>query len=210
MSAGRLRLLHLRDENEAVSDAMNAERARFQAIKGAEPTRAVQAFNLFQTPEPVAAMMAERLAELIPQDAPILEPSAGLGRLYRAARAAGLAGPVLMIEQAPQCAAELYRSTEGDAGATLWQRDFLSVDATPEPVAGVLMNPPFKQGRDIAHTRHAFELMAPGGVLVGLCYDGVRQREKLRPLIDRWEPLPAGSFKSEGTGAGVALVIWHK
>jgi len=73
-----------------------------------------------------------------------------------------------------------------------------------------LMNPPFKMGADIKHTLHAYGLLNPGGVLVGLCYDGVKQNEKLIPLVDSWEVLPAKSFKESGTDANVILFKWSK
>lgn len=72
------------------------------------------------------------------------------------------------------------------------------------------MNPPFKMGRDIKHILHARTLLKPGGLLVGLCFAGSRQKSKLRPLVDSWEELPPDTFKSEGTRAQVAMVIMHK
>lgn len=211
MNTGRLRLLHLREATEAKGKQMDAERASFQAIRNGEPTRAVSAFNLFHTPEPLAQRMAHALAELVSPESRILEPSAGLGRLYRAVRAAGLAGPMVMVENATQCCAELYLATEHDRSARLIQADFLSCDA--DRLGGrfdaVIMNPPFKQGRDIKHTRHALSLLNPGGVLVGLCYNGTRQRAKLMPESDQWYELPPETFRAEGTMAETAMMIWR-
>jgi 16S rRNA G1207 methylase RsmC len=94
----------------------------------------------------------------------------------------------------------------------LKQRDFLTCwgDDLGGPFQAVLMNPPFKQGLDIKHIFHAYEMLAPGGLLVGLCYDGARQGMTLRPLVDSWEQLPANTFKAEGTRAGVVLITWRK
>lgn len=186
---------------------MADEARRFQRIAGEEPTRAVSAFNLFQTPEPIAAMMADRLAELVALDGRILEPSAGLGRLCRAVRDRGFIGPVVWVEHAPQCCAELYRQSQG---AKLITDDFLSCNLgrLGGPFDGVIMNPPFKMGRDVKHIQHAHAMLRPGGWLVALCFDGVKQRRDLLPLVDSWELLPPDSFKSEGTRAAVALVTW--
>lgn len=203
--SARLRLLSQREQTEAVGVEMILEAGRFDAIAGAEPTRAVSAFQLFQTPEAVARNMAERLACEIGGDAPWLEPSAGLGRLYRAGRAAGLRGPCSLAEQAPDCARELYTLTESDPSATLKVGDFLTMNLGR--FGGILMNPPFQRGTDVKHIRHAMGMLTPGGVLVGLCYDGVKQNRDLRPIVDEWEPLPAGAFRSEGTNAGVVQIL---
>jgi hypothetical protein len=45
---------------------------------------------------------------------------------------------------------------------------------------------------------------------VSLCYNGTKQNEQLRPMADRWEVLPEGSFKDEGTAASVALLVIDK
>ena len=61
-SPGRLRLLALRDQCEAVGKTMAVERHRFDALREAEAPRAVSAFNLFQTPEVIAARMVSAAA----------------------------------------------------------------------------------------------------------------------------------------------------
>lgn len=205
MNRGRIRLSHLREQAEAVEAEMVGQRERFKKLAGEDSKpRTVSAFNLFQTPEHIAARMVEALPE-IPSGGAILEPSAGLGRLYRAIRGRFASNPVALIERSPDCAAELYRETEGDELATLKVRDFLKAVPSPQ-FAAVVMNPPFKQGRDIKHILHAARMLEPGGVLVALCYDGVRQAAKLRPRAHTWEPLAPGSFKSEGTNAGAVML----
>jgi len=204
MNRERIKLLHLQDQAHAVGSSMNEEARRFRRIAGAEPTRAVSSFNLFQTPEPLARRMADMLADRMLPDGRWLEPSAGLGRLYRAGRAVGLVGSVTLIEDAKDCARELYTVTDGDEQARLLVGNFLTM--RPGEFDGVLMNPPFQRGTDIKHITHAAQMLRPGGWLVAVCYDGIRQGQDLRPLAETWEPLPAGSFRSEGTNAGVVLL----
>ena len=207
MNPGHNRLLKLRDETEAHGVEMVFDRARFDTL--ADPSnkpRAVAAFNLFQTPPDIADRMAGLLPDI--SGGVILEPSAGLGRLYNALRRAANAGPVVLAEQSADCCRELYNLTEGDRAASIKQGDFLGMAF--KDVDAVIMNPPFKMGRDIKHIKHAFEMLKPGGLLVSLCYNGVRQNKKLKPLADTWEVLPAGSFKSEGTAAEVALLTMIK
>lgn len=203
---GRLRLLEQTEAVEAVEETMIGERAGFAAIERNEPAPAVVAFNLFQTPDAIADQMADALGDL--DGCSVLEPSAGLGRLYRAVRRRSAACPVTLVELAPQCCHVLYDQTNSDPQARLLQGDFLTCDAVGL-YDRVLMNPPFKQGRDVKHILHARSLLKPGGRLVALCYDGVKQNAKLHPLADSWRVLPANSFKESGTTAGIVMLTMH-
>lgn len=202
---GRLRLAHARETHEAKTQDMDDERRRFLALDDpAAAARSVSAFNLFQTPPAIASRMADLLRF---DGGRILEPSAGLGRLYFAVRAVAQDSPIVLVENAPQCCAELYRVIEGDSAARLVQGDFLSKSVADlgGPFERVIMNPPFKLGADVTHISAALELLTPGGIVVALCYGGSRQEKHLRPLADTWERLPSGSFASEGTRADVVL-----
>ncbi len=171
---GRFRLRHLLEVTEAVGEQMDDERARFQRLAqdDAKP-RAVSSFNLFQTPEP----LADQVAQMLPLKGRVLEPSAGLGRLYRAIRKISDCY-VTLVEISPDCCRELYREIEADPNATLIQEDFLQCDvARIGTFDGILMNPPFKQGRDIKHIEHALTFLNPGGTLVSLCANGPRQQK---------------------------------
>lgn len=202
---GRLRLRHLREVTEAKAEEMAEQRGRFQRLAREDSApRVVSSFNLFQTPPE----LAKQVAELLQPRGRMLEPSAGLGRLYRAAREISDC-EIVLVEQAADCAAELYREIEPDAACRLIQADFLACDAERlgGPFDCVLMNPPFKMGADIKHINHAAGLLVPGGRLVALCANGPRQRAKLMPIADEWHELPAGSFKSEGTNVDAAIVV---
>ncbi len=211
MASGKLRLLHLQDQTDAMGESMAAEQSRFTAL--ADPSaapRVVSAPNLFQAPEPLAARMADLLGDL-PDGARVLEPSAGLGRLLRAVRRSH-DGPVVLVEQSPECCRELYDLTDDDTYTTLLQGDFLTKTSAElgGPFDAVLMNPPFKQGRDIKHIRHALGMITPGGRLVALCANGPRQRRQLQPDADQWHELPPDTFASEGTRVAVALLVMDK
>ncbi len=173
----------------------------------------VSALNLFQTPPELADRLAGCLLPVMGDDARILEPSAGLGRLYRAVRQAGHAGPVVMVEQSADCCRELYALTVDDDRATLKQGDFLARDtvALGGLFDGVIIHPPFRQWRDIKHIQHALTLLKPGGRLVAICANGPRQRDKLMPRADQWHDLPAGTFREAGTAVNAALAVYtHK
>lgn len=200
---GLLRLAHLREHHEARGEDMDFERRRFAALRDdASATRVVVADQLFQTP----AALAARLAGMVPAGVATLEPSAGLGRIYRALRDLD-DRPLVLVEVSPACCGELYRLIEGDDATRLVQGDFLS--QSPEVLGkfgAVVMNPPFRRGTDVKHIEHARRFLSPGGVLVAVCFAGAIQRRKLAPVVDTWEELPPASFRSEGTDAATAIV----
>lgn len=202
---GILRLRHLRETAEAKAEEMDDQRERFARLADpANAPRVVSAFNLFQTPPDLAA----RLAGLFARFGRTLEPSAGLGRLYRAVRDRSPDCPVTLVDSAPECCAELYRITEGDPAARLVAGDFLTMDAARlGPFDAIVMNPPFKMGADVRHVLHARALLAPGGRLVSIVAAGPRRESRLRPLSSEWIDLPAGSFKAEGTNVAAAVVV---
>ena len=203
-SRGRLRLRHLREVNEAKAEEMDAMRGRFERLKDSRSApRVVQAFNLFQTP-PALAELVTAMAGEGRDFGRVLEPSAGLGRIYRALRAVHV-GPIELVEVAPQCCRELYEAIEGDGAATLHQADFLEWHVANR-FDTIVMNPPFKMGRDIKHILHARDLLAPGGRLVAICAAGEKRRRAFADAA--WVDLPAGSFRSEGTNVAAAIVTF--
>jgi phospholipid N-methyltransferase len=209
------RLQGLRLDIKAATERAAFVRQRFAALQnrkeeGTAPT-AVSSFNLIQNPATIAARMAQMIAGEAPGR--VLEPSAGLGRLYRAMRETPrMPARIVMVEESPECCAELRRQASGNEGDRVFNSDFLNVSAFElgGEFEAVCMNPPFKMGTDIRHILHAFGMLSPGGLLVSLCYNGVRQSAKLKPLCATWELLPEGSFKSEGTGAEVVLLTMRK
>lgn len=205
---GLLRLHHLREQGEAVGAEIELARPRFEALANpASAPRVVSSFNLFQTPEG----LADRVAALANLSGRVLEPSAGLGRLYRAIRHRSSC-PMVLVDNSPDCCRELYEATKGDGAATLVQADFLACDAARlgGPFDCVVMNPPFKMGTDIKHIRHALGMLKPGGKLVAICAAGPRQRAAFESIADEWIDLEPGSFKESGTNVNAAIVVLSK
>lgn len=205
-SVGRLRLRHLLETTEAKGEEMAEQRERFARLASddAKP-RVVSAFNLFQTPEPLAA----RVAGMFTTFGRTLEPSAGLGRLYRAVRSINQNAEIVLVDQSPDCARELYLATTNDANAKLVQADFLACDRSKlGAFDSIIMNPPFKMRTDVKHIKHAMTLLAPGGKLVSICANGPKQRSALIPLASAWIELPAGEFKTEGTSVATAIFVF--
>jgi phospholipid N-methyltransferase len=216
MNLGRLKALQA--ETAKAGQAMRAQAARFGklATRHADGTapRAVSSFNLFQTPEHIARRMVETAGIGGIPFQRVLEPSAGLGRILRPILAqVHPSAYVAACEESPECVRELSRQIENvPCDLAMRSGDFLTLTAYDlgGPFDAIVMNPPFERGRDVKHIRHAAGMLAPGGVLVGLCYHGATQERELRPEVNTWEVLPAGSFRSEGTGAGVVMVTIRK
>lgn len=87
----------------------------------------------------------------------------------------------------------------------------------------ILMNPPFSNGRDIDHVRHAYTLLKPGGRIVALMGESAftnqskkatEFREWLESVGGTDEKLPAGSFMDPSlpvtTGANARMVVINK
>ena len=214
---GLARLLQQQDRLDDASAEMFLQRPRFAALAsrhkdGTAPV-AVSAFNLFQTPPPVAARLAELLRPALsaqgPEPARVLEPSAGLGNLLSAVLALQPEARLTAVEIAPQCAAVLH--DQDRPGLTLLQRDFLTVSPADLPAFdAVAMNPPFHMRADIRHTLHALEFLRPGGILAGICMAGPHRETALRPLCATWEPLPPDTFRATGTATRAILFSIRK
>jgi predicted RNA methylase len=155
----------------------------------------------FPTPAPIAQRVAFE-AGIAPGHR-VLEPSAGLGPLVRAAQLAG--GVVDAIEMNQERAESLRKIVDHVRCA-----DFLQV--RPEPIYDrVVMNPPFAKRADIHHVQHARKFLKPGGILVSIVSAGVFFREdrltrEFRNDCIRIEPLPDGSFTESGTEVRTAIV----
>jgi SAM-dependent methyltransferase len=135
----------------------------------------------------------------------ILEPSAGTGAIIN--EIFTYAGEIHAIEINPTLAEELRRRWPA---VKVRCSDFLEcVDQTGFDF--ILMNPPFANGEDIKHIKHALTMLRPGGRLVAICANGPRQNEQLKPLVDEaggeWEVLPPDTFKESGTGVNTVLLV---
>ena len=218
---GRLRLRHLREVHEAKDEEMAEQRPRFHKLAREDSAPQVfSAFNLFPTPPALADKVIE-LAD-IHYGHHILEPSAGTGRLLDAIvrrfnhhvesglvkRFSDLHIQVTAVEIDGPMWHHL-----SDSPYAMWvtarNADFLTWE-THERFDRIVMNPPFKMGRDIKHIRRAIQWLKPGGKLVAICANGPKQNEQLKPLAAHWEVLPEGSFKEAATNVSAALFVFDK
>jgi phospholipid N-methyltransferase len=162
--------------------------------------------QLFPTPPNLAARMVE-MAE-IEDGSEVLEPSAGTGRILDALIndnqtdwKTGKIKRLVAVETNTKLAHALRTQY---ACADVTEADFLTCNGNLGKFDRILMNPPFENGSDIKHIKHAVAMLKPGGRLVAICANGPRQTEQLKPLASEWEDLPAGTF--DGTGVRAALL----
>lgn len=141
-----------------------------------------------------------------------LEPSAGKGNIVGALLEAG--ARVFAVEQSHTLLALLKLKFAGKA--VIIAGDFLEIP--PDPVDRVVMNPPFEDGQDMAHVRHAYRFLNDGGRLVAIMSAGTFFRDDAKTRTFReWleevggevvEDLPAGTFYHEsGTNVATKMVL---
>lgn len=168
-------------------------------------TLTVEKDGFFETPPDVV----RRMLQLVPPRGHILEPSAGLGAI--ADQIPADRAMILCVEKNPARAAALCAK-----GYVVECMDFLEM--LGPTFETIVMNPPFEEGQDIDHVRHAYGLLTPGGWLVSVMSEGpfFRQDEKAQTFriwlddIDGYsEKLDAGAFTSSGSGVNARLVVIH-
>lgn len=163
----------------------------------------------FPTPRAVIEQMLDH-ADIPDGPCDVLEPEGGSGAILDALR-----------ETAPDARLTTYerhnslRDVLALKGYALAGSDFMEAETGPR-FDRVLMNPPFENGQDIEHVRHAFAMLRPGGRLVSIMSPGPffrqdRKATEFRAWFDdlagEKHDLPAGSFKESGTGTAAVLVV---
>ncbi|MBM9578925.1 methyltransferase [Leptospira sp. 201903070] len=169
--------------------------------------------GFFPTPKPLAQRLIIE-ADIKP-GMDVLEPSAGKGDLAETiTEETGIhpdtIEPVYSLKNILQA-----------KGYTVVADDFL--DFVDKRYDRILMNPPFENGNDIRHVKHAYSLLKPGGKLVAIMSEGPFFRQDHRSQEFReWlsekggasEKLPEGSFKGKDsfrqTGVSTRLVTLTK
>lgn len=173
-------------------------------------------FQFFPTPRPVAEKMCE-LAEL-DDTCIVLEPECGKGDLADVIYEVGVKELVgLELNQ------DMEKYLSGKPYATLTGIDFLEFvkddPSITKPWTRIVMNPPFSRQQDIDHILTAYNILAPGGILVSIVSESpfFRQNKKsadFRELLDKHEaeiiPLDEGAFKESGTMVRTRIIKLRK
>lgn len=163
----------------------------------------------FPTPRAVIDRMLD-LADMPDGECDVLEPEGGSGAILDAVK-----------ETAPNATLTTYerhsslREVLKLKGYELAGDDFMQAETGPR-FDRVLMNPPFENGQDIDHVRHAYSMLRDGGRVVAVMSPGPffrqdRKATEFRAWFDERGgekyDLPAGSFKESGTGTAAVLVV---
>ncbi|RHX83243.1 LPD1 domain-containing protein [Leptospira stimsonii] len=169
--------------------------------------------GFFPTPKPLAQRLI--LEADIKPGMDVLEPSAGKGDLAETiSEETGIQPdtiePVYSLKNILQA-----------KGYTVVADDFL--DFVDKRYDRILMNPPFENGNDIRHVKHAYSLLKPGGKLVAIMSEGPffrgdsKSQDFREWLTDKGgvsEKLPEGSFKGKDsfrqTGVSTRIVTLTK
>ncbi len=164
---------------------------------------------------PTPGALAERVVDEahIQPGMSVLEPSAGKGDIADRAAQVADKGAVSVIEPVGD-----LRTILEAKGHNVIGRDFLEHDGKYDRI---VMNPPFEDRQDVAHVRHAYDLLNPGGRVVAIMSEGPffgsdKTATEFRDWLDSVggisEQLPEGSFKDSdrSTGVNTRLVIIDK
>jgi Methyltransferase small domain len=172
--------------------------------------------GFFPTPRPLIDRMLDD-AQIEPTHT-VLEPSCGKGDIVDGIRRRCPDASIVAVERNLTLQGVLSAKGYGDI---VTYGDFLEYQ---EACDRVVMNPPFEQGQDIEHVRHAFDLLAPGGRLVAIMSEGPffrsdakssTFREWLSTIDSEYDTsLPDDTFKGvdafRQTGVKTRYVILNK
>lgn len=169
--------------------------------------------GFFPTPKPAIDEMLDR-ADIQPGHS-VLEPSAGKGDILDAVKERHPDAETSAIEPMND-----LREILNKKGHRLTGTDFLEHRGQYDRI---VMNPPFENGQDIDHVRHAYEQLKPGGRLVAIMSEGPFSRsdnkaESFRGWLDsvngEHEQMPEGSFSGADafrqTGVRTRMVTIQK
>lgn len=177
-----------------------------------EYTDKKQAFQFFETPEPLAEELVK--AADIRDGMRVLEPSAGRGRIVRVIRAAAPSCILFMCEIDKKHFPVLNDAVR--VRANLRIGDFM--EARYDDIDRVVMNPPFSKRQDVEHVTRAFSMLAPGGRLVSVVSGSAVHRIDKRGLefaalvkqYGSYYDLPNGAFKESGANMRASVVVLNK
>jgi phospholipid N-methyltransferase len=189
--------------------------------KEADPTKqlerdliGVKIPGYFPTPDALADRLVDK-ADIKP-GMKVLEPSAGKGSLVDAVRRKHSADDV---EVTPIELDSRLNKILKAKGYNPMQEDFME-SKEKDKYDRIVMNPPFENGQDMDHVRHAYGMLKPGGKMVAIMGEGGffrsdKKSQDFRNWLDDKgvsETLPPGSFKTSDnpTGVNTRLVTIQK
>jgi len=163
--------------------------------------------DFFPTPTSLAERMVEDAG--IEEGMNVLEPSAGNGNIAMVMKSKGANVDVIELS------ASLREVLEAK-GLAVVANDFMEYNESGYDA--IVMNPPFSNGQDIKHIKHAFDLLKEGGTVISIVGEGAFLDNKKGQDFAEWlkeknatvEKLDANTFQDKNlmvnTGANARLV----
>lgn len=164
-------------------------------LSGCIPDKVSHQF--YPTPESVACV-AVKMAQIGAEHV-CLEPSAGLGGLADLMPRA----QTVCVEISP-----LHCKVLEAKGHKVEQADFIEWAKRPWQFSRIVMNPPYSEGRWMAHLQSAAGLLASGGRLVAVLPASARGKTLIDGFTHEWSEVFANEFA--GTSVSVAIVAMER
>lgn len=165
-------------------------------LSGALPDQKTHQF--YPMPGVLASLLLDEVA--IQEGDKCLEPSAGMG---------GLADLMPMVQTTCVEISPLHCRVLEAKGFSVIEGDFLQwAQETRERFDVVVMNPPYSEGRALAHLNAAAELVKPGGRLAAILPAGLLFKDVLKNWSCSWSGIHKDMFA--GTGVSVVRLVAYK
>ncbi len=170
-------------------------------------------YQYYPTPDNLADQLVE-MAE-ITDDHSILEPSAGQGAIVNAINRKLPNKKVWVCEIMPGNKTIL----SGNKNTLFVCNDFLTMDANKFSFDRIIANPPFSKNKDCVHIMKMYPLLIPGGRLVSFASKHwISTMKNAESAFREWTvkvdakiiPVPAGSFKKNGTSFATCIIVIDK
>ncbi len=192
-----------------------------QALSTGKADKRQTILQAFFSKPALARAMLTKLA-LTDQDR-FLEPSAGDGALIRPILDGEFPSPAIgaVIDIDDHHHSKLMDLLEVDpnnpssCAMIALHGDFLTMEFTYRPTA-IAMNPPFSKGQDIAHIKHAYKMLAPGGRMVAIASESafLPRQEQFREWLNKrgaeCERVPPDSFTDTNVHARMIHLVKPK
>ena len=165
-------------------------------------------YQFYPTPDVLAIQMVG-MAGIEPNDT-VLEPSAGTGSILK--YIVKMTNNYKAVEINKENA-EYLRSLGYKVSQTSFEQFYTSTKLRFDKV---VMNPPFSDKRDILHTMMAYNLLKPGGTLVGLLAENSLYYDReITKRFNRFigkagakiHQIPHGTFSESGTNVDVVCIV---
>lgn len=173
-----------------------------------------EAWQYFPTPKSVAERVIQ-LSEIeeYKGTARVLEPSAGTGNLLDCIP--NSVDYTAFVVEPEENNAIILEDKGFNVYKDSFEKFYNEYKDINTDITHVIMNPPFSLGRDISHTRLAYEMLQSGGILVSIISENsLYYNKEETKQFNKWleevnayiEPVSIGAFKDSGTTIDTVII----